>query len=245
MPAVRIEAVAERASAAMRQEAVLALPAGAVRGVLRVDVDVAPERVLRNARRARAEAVDGGAGIRERPVEVVEAPVGPVGLDGQHRELTRPMREMQLPRRLVGRRCHAIVGEPLLPRLYCPVRAVRGATRHDEPRQRRAVVRATRCPERLPVVVVVLAVPARVVELEDDLSASRRRCDRVHGSPCENALRLAFGRIRQERLALRVDRQLHTRGVPVDELRGLRCRCRKRQHGCHSQDKTAHGLPRR
>src|SRR6478672_5093738 len=100
---------------------------------------------------------------------MVEAPVRPVLLDRQRGNRACPVREMQVPGRLVRRRRYAVVGERALPGLQRPVGAVGCLAGRDEPAERRAVVAAAVGTEGLPVVAVILAVAARVVEGELDL----------------------------------------------------------------------------
>ena len=87
---VRIEAVAECSARVMGEEAVLALPADAVPGAERVDVDVPSVRVEGNALPRRGEAEDRLAGVRQSAGEVVEAAVGPAGRRFEHRQPARP-----------------------------------------------------------------------------------------------------------------------------------------------------------
>ena len=87
---VRIEAVAECSARVMGEEAVLALPADAVPGAERVDVDVPSVRVEGNAVPRRGESEDRLAGVRQSAGEVVEAAVGPAGRQFEHRQPARP-----------------------------------------------------------------------------------------------------------------------------------------------------------
>src|SRR5439155_1613701 len=69
----RVEAVAEDAGVAMRDERVLAAPAGAVHGVVRVEVDEPAEAVGRGAVAGRVEAVHRRAPVREAAEQILEA----------------------------------------------------------------------------------------------------------------------------------------------------------------------------
>src|SRR5205823_637670 len=100
MCTVRVEAVTEDTRVRVRQEAVLADPARAVLRVERVDVEIAPERVERRARRGRLEAEDRAVAVREAAEEVVPLVPGPVRLDLQLRQRANPVCEVDLPRRL-------------------------------------------------------------------------------------------------------------------------------------------------
>ena len=134
---VAVEAVAEATRRPVREKRVLPVPALAVGGVERVDVDVAPVVVEGHASPCRAEAVDGQPAVRQRPVELVEAAVGPAEVDLEARQRSRPVREPQLPRPSSGAGGAAVVRQRPLPALHRPVRAVRRATRRYEPLDRR------------------------------------------------------------------------------------------------------------
>ena len=218
--AVAVEAVAELAGALVHQEAVLAQPALAVRGVERVEIEVPAERVERDAGGGRLEAVDRPAEVRERAEDVMELAVRPVQLHVQHGQLTLEVREPQLPDRLLGRRVEAVVRQHPLPGLERPVGAVGRLAAGDEPLQVGAVVRAAGVLEGLPDVALVGAVAAGVVELELDLLAGRGRVERVDRAPGEHVPALAARVEADQRLAVLRHLQGDVVGVPVDDLRG-------------------------
>ncbi len=205
--AMRVEAVAERSARAVGEEAVLAPPTGSVARAEGVDVEVPPEAVERAAGPRRVEAVDACPAVGERSVQVLVSPVGPVELDRQHGQRARPVREMELPDRLAGRRRDAVVRKAALPRLQRPEGAVRRSAGRDEPGERRSLVGAAGAAEALPVVAAVLAVAPGVVEPELDLLAGRRRRERVDGSPGQDVLHGARRPVAEQGLPSAVDRE--------------------------------------
>ena len=243
--AVRVERVTEDARVRVRQEAVLALPTLAVLRVERVDVDVASERVERDARGRRPVAEHRLVAVREGAEEVIPLVPGPVRVDRQHGQVARPVREAELPDGLRRRRREAVVRQHALPLLERPVRAVRGLAGGHLPRERRAVVGLAGALERLPVVLLVLAVAAGVVELERHLRPRARRRDRVQRAPDEDVLRLAGGVVRDERLALRVDAEGDPLRVAVDQFRRSRGRGKDRraENECEDEQDVPQGNP--
>src|SRR4029077_2743600 len=116
-------------------------------------------------------------------------------------------------------------GKRALPRLHGPVRAVGGPAgpdSRDQPVQRGPGIGTASLAEGLPVVAMVFAVPARVVELELDLRARLSRRKSVHCAPRENVLELPGGRVGEHRFAPGVDGELNALGIAVDELRRTR-----------------------
>src|SRR5919106_6727555 len=92
---LRHEAVAERPGVAVREDPRLALPAGPVRGVQSVDVEVAAVLVLRDTLRVGAEPIDAGALVAEAAEDALpRSVVRPVRISLQHRQLSRPVGEM-------------------------------------------------------------------------------------------------------------------------------------------------------
>src|SRR5205823_14689011 len=86
----------------------LPLPAEPVRGVERVDVEAASVAIFGSARALDGvEAVDRHSAVAQAPEEVVCLAVeGPVGVDLERGERSRPVRDVELPRglpRCVGR----------------------------------------------------------------------------------------------------------------------------------------------
>ena len=123
---LRHEAVTERPRALVRENPRLALPAGPVCRVERVDVEIAPVLVLRNALRVRCRSRrSAGRGTctgRRRPAS---ARVRPVGMDLELRELAGEVREVEFDVRVVREPgIEAEERQPALPRLHRPVRPV-------------------------------------------------------------------------------------------------------------------------
>ena len=161
----------------MRRDRGVVLPAGAVIRVERVDGDVARPLVAHGrGRRPRPE--DRLAAV-EQPAEqsLGRAPVRPVPVDLEPRELAAPVRDVELDAALLRRpRREAPHRQVPLPRLQRPVRPVGRLAADDEERQRRAVVAAAAVAERAPVVRVLAALPAAgVVHLEPRLNGGRAR----------------------------------------------------------------------
>ena len=149
---------------------------------------------------------------------------------------------MQLPRCGGRVRAKAVVRKHLLPGLHRPVRAVPRLAAGHKPAERGAVVCGADVPEALPVVAVVFAPAARVVEPEGDLLAPFPGRDGVHGSPREHVAHLAGDAVGQERLALRVHGDLDLLSVPVDQLRGRGRRDHEKSDERSEQRNPAHAL---
>src|SRR5919201_1184462 len=117
------EAVAEDARRVVRDKRVLALPAGAVGRVVRVEVEQPTVAVRGGAEVGRAEAVDRLSEVRVAAEQVVEpTAVDPVLPHLELRDVRVPVREMQLPLAQAGRpRGEAEVGKLDLPLLQRPV----------------------------------------------------------------------------------------------------------------------------
>src|SRR5207342_3642065 len=103
------------------------------RGVERVDVEVAPERVERVPSGRRGESVDALPAPGVASEERVEAPVGPPDPDLELRQLAGPVREPELPVVLEARGRHSVVPEAALPALERPERPVGCPARGHEP----------------------------------------------------------------------------------------------------------------
>jgi hypothetical protein len=211
----REEAVAERPVRPVGEERVLTLPARAVGRVERVQVDVPPVRVERDAGRRRLVAVDRFAVVLVTAEEVVEPPaVDPVEIDVELWSRPSPMREVQLPGRLeFGPGPVAEIGQHPLPALERPVAAVRSLTGRHEPGELWAVVR--RAVRDLPPEVLAKGGPAAgVVDLELDLVVDR--------TPGEHVALLASVPEGDVRDASRVYGERDLRGVPRHDHRALR-----------------------
>ena len=151
---VWVEAVTEGSPRVMGEEAVLALPAGAVPGADRVDVDVPSVRVEGNAVPRRAESEDrlaactsigrrgGGSGGRTSRSRCRAPAAGPTSATGA------------APTPRFPRRRRAVVRQRPLPRLDSPVGPVRRRARGDTPGERRPAVQRphTFCPIAPPAV---------------------------------------------------------------------------------------------
>src|SRR5512133_298563 len=173
-PDVRVpreEAVAEHPRRPVRDERVLAEPAGAVGRVVRVQVEEAPVLVGRVPEVGRPEAANADALVGVLAEDRLEAAaVDPVGVDVELGEIPGPVREMQPPGPLPGKPgSETQVRQGRLPALKRPVGAVRRFATRDEPGELGAVVGLAGVLEGLPDELAVLPA-AGVVELEMDLA---------------------------------------------------------------------------
>jgi hypothetical protein len=144
----------------------------------------------------------------------VEPSVRPVCRDLEHRQRTRPVREVELPRGTHAGCARAVVREGPLPRLYSPVRPVGRGARSDAPRERRPAVRAAD----------VAADAPSDGERERDLRLRPVRRARVDRAPRDHSAGAALGAERDERVSARVDLETDGRGVAADQRRGGRDR---------------------
>ena len=236
----RVEAVTERAARIAEDDRRLALPAGAVRRVERVDVEPTAVAVGRRTARARPEAVHRLAGVAQAAEELLALVVErlrPVDLELEIGEVTRPMRDVEAPRAL--RRQPGVdpaVGQLALPALQGPVRAVGRLARGHDQCEPGPVVGLAGVLERLPVELAVLPPATGVVVLEMHLRRARGGRKRVHRAPDEHVPKLpVLVRVGDERLTLRVHLErpvLHVRRngtrAPMarNHARLLRCRAR-------------------
>src|SRR6266576_2877740 len=147
-----VEAVAEDSGRPMSEKGVLSSPAFPVTGVERVDVDVTAVVVERRADARRGEAIHGLSVVGKSPEQmVVAAAVDPVRPCFQHRNRSRPVREVKFPRAEPTAPRAVEVRKRPAPRLKRPVRAVGRSTGGDLERQLRPVVRTALVPERGPI----------------------------------------------------------------------------------------------
>jgi len=231
-----VEAVTEGARRVVRHERVLALPAGPVRRVERVEIDQPAEAVGRRTVLRRAEAVHRLVEIRVAAEEALEAAaVHPVSTRSraapQGRSSARPRasaataaRSHGVKPRLGSGRCQLCAAQ------YEPSGALQAATTSGE---RRPVIAAAAAGEarrmaRLPA--------AGVVDLELDLLCVRAREGGVDRAPDKHVLLDAVAAKREERLplAVRADLDARTRR-DRSAVRPRQCRPRTGRRGHRGQ----------